>query len=368
MSTIPTRKQQKTELLDNVIDFGKQLSAAILRSRKGSFTELSRLLRFKAGSKGFERQYKKLLPLLEDLKTAFLREVKKQFPETGLRLGVIDDSSIKKSGKKFPKQKIHHDHCTNSFYSGMKVLSSLVYQKGKVATISSRIVGKDDNKLEVAKEETTKLVMGLFVDVMLFDSWYCKPVLLEHMKNYNQLFVSRVRCNSKIFIDGKELRLDKFAEGLQHKHFQQITIHGKSYWVKDLVLDFKSYGKIRVIISKEGQYEKPIFIVTNALQFSAQFVVKLYLKRFAIEIFFKDAKQFLNFETFCCRHPDKWEMHFLVTHIIHWAIQKRNSISKTICAIREDMGACLLFINRLSTIRDLFQRLRRVVQISTKYV
>jgi hypothetical protein len=366
VSTIPTRKQQNTELLDNCIDFGKQLFAGILRSRKGALSELSRILRFQPGTKGFEREYQKLLPMEKELETAFFHEVTTQLPDEGLRIGIFDDSSIKKSGKLFPKQQYHRDNATKSFYSGMKVFSSAVSQKGKVAVITSKLVGKEDNKLLVAKEEATRLIMGFLVDIVLFDCWYCQPILLNHLREYNQLFVSRTKCNSKICIGEKQVRIDTYANGLPHTEFELISIHGKSYWVKDLVLNFKAFGELRVIISKDGVHNDPIFIVTNATQFSAQFVVKLYLKRFAIEVFFKDAKQFLNFETFCCRSPAKWDLHLLLTNILHWAIQKRNSISKTVLAIREDIEQCLLFINRLKTLSGLFQRLRRMAQVSKK--
>lgn len=355
------QKDTNCSVLDKVVDFGKQLFAAILRSRKGALSELCRLLRFQQGTKGFERMFNKLLPLREELKAAFQEKVKEQFPDDGLRLGILDDSSIKKAGKKFPKQKIHHDHTTNAYYSGMKVLSSIIHQKGKVAAVGSQLVGKEDNKLDVAQQEANKLITEYLVDILLFDSWYCKNPLLEHLLKRNALFISRVRRDSKVFVKDREIQLHAYAQQFSHAAYTQIVIHGKSYWAKDLLLDFKAYGKLRVIVSKDSQYGEPIFLVTNAENFSPQFIVKLYLKRFAIEVFFKDAKQFLNLETFFCRRAEKWEMHLLLTNILHWAIQRKNSISKTIRAIREDIDACVLFINQNASLQAFFALLRERV-------
>jgi hypothetical protein len=45
----------------------------------------------------------------------------------------------------------------------MKVLSSAIYQNGKIAVTGSTIVGKEDNKLEVAKQEVDRLIVDFFV-------------------------------------------------------------------------------------------------------------------------------------------------------------------------------------------------------------
>lgn len=69
-----------------------------------------------------------------------------------------------------------------------------------------------------------------------------------------------------------------------------MIIHGRSFWIIDLTLELNAYGTSRVISSKEGVRDKPIFLIANAYQFSAKCIVTLYLKRFTIEVFFKDAK------------------------------------------------------------------------------
>ena len=102
-------KKKKEIRIEKVIDFGKRLFATVLRSRKGALTELSRLLRFQSGTKGFHREYERLLPLLAELKEAYQQCVLASFPNIGLRLGIIDDTDVKKTGKYFPQEKVQHD-------------------------------------------------------------------------------------------------------------------------------------------------------------------------------------------------------------------------------------------------------------------
>lgn len=356
-------KKKIVEKIDKVIDFGKQLFAAVLRSRTGALTELSRLLRFQKGTKGFEREYNRLVPLRNELKEAYKCSVLETLPLFGLRFGIIDDSGIKKTGKLFPKQKTQHDHTNNTFYSGMKVLSSAVYQAGKVAAVSSRIVGKEDNKLVVAQEEVDMLIDEYFVELFLFDSWYCKSPVMDKVEERGKIFISRLRADSKADMDDEQfINLNHLVKNLPHKEYKQVKIRGKTYWIHELTLKFKTYGTLRVIISKEGVYEEPIFLTTNTEKFTPKFIVKLYLRRFSIEIFFKDAKQYLNFETFLCRKPHKWDLHLKLIQILHWATQKKNSISKTVRKIRENINHCLLFINENPAINKFTEELRRICQ------
>lgn len=346
--------------VNKLFDFGRQLFASVLRSRTGSLSEMSTLLRFQRGTKGFDRMYEKLLPLINEIKDAFKKVLLENLPSEGLRFAIFDDTDIKKAGKTFPKQQIHHNHSDNSFFSGMKVLSSAIYQNGKTAVVDSVIVGKDDNKLEVAKQEVDKLIINLFVEVFLFDAWYCKDPLTQHIQDRGKLFVSRGRRDTKVDLGDREhQRLDALFKSLPHREYKHIKIHGKSYWVSDVIFQLKSYGKLRVIVSKEGQHDEPIFLITNALNFSAKFIVTLYLKRFSIEVFFKDAKQYLNFETFFCRKECKWDLHLLLTNILHWSIQIKNSISKTVREIRESVDKCLLFINQNSLLNKFFDELKK---------
>ena len=355
-------KKKKDVKIEKVIDFGKQLFATVLRSRKGALAELSRLLRFQNGTRGFHREYERLLPLIADLKEAYKQCVLSTFHSIGFRLGIIDDTDVKKTGEKFPHEKIQHDHTTNSFFTGMKVISSAVYQYGKVATVSSRIVKEEDNKLLLARDDVDLLVDDYFVEIFLFDSWYCKSPVIGKVNERGKIFVSRLRTDSSVERESKNIPLNKLLQKVPHNQYKLVKIKGKSYWIYEVTLNFKTYGVLRVIASKEGVHDKPIFLTTNTEKFTGKFMVKLYLKRFSIEIFFKDAKQFLNFETFLCRNSQKWDVHLLLTNVVHWAIQKKNSISKTVRKIRENISECLLFINENQAIKKFFDELRRKCQ------
>ena len=79
-------KEKVGKEIDKLFDFGRQFFASVLRSRTGSLSEMSTLLRFQRGTKEFERRYNKILPLMENLKQASINLVLESLPKEGLRL------------------------------------------------------------------------------------------------------------------------------------------------------------------------------------------------------------------------------------------------------------------------------------------
>lgn len=96
----------------------------------------------------------------------------------------------------------------------MKVISSVIYQYGKVSTISSRIVKEEeDNKLLLARDEVYILADEYLVDVFLCDSWYCKSPLLEKIRGREKVFISRLRTDSSVKQEGKKRKESKQSVG-----------------------------------------------------------------------------------------------------------------------------------------------------------
>ncbi|KKQ79304.1 MAG: hypothetical protein UT01_C0043G0002 [Candidatus Daviesbacteria bacterium GW2011_GWA1_38_7] len=183
------------------------------------------------------------------------------------------------------------------------------------------------------------------LDIML---WKGKWLLLDGLHRLVKLYL--------------EEKATVAVRKIPHKDYTPIKIKEKSYWIYEKKIDFKTFGLLRVVVSKEGVHDEPVFFVTNNDKFTAKFIVKLYLKRFSIEVFFKDAKQFLNLETFLCRNAQKWDIHLLLTNVVHWAIQKKNSISKMVRKIQENISECVFFINENRAIEKFFDELRRKCQ------
>jgi len=92
-------------------------------------------------------------------------------------------------------------------------------------------------------------------------------------------------------------------------------------------------GKVKLAIVKNGynaSIENTRFIITYMLDTPAQTIVKKYLCRWDIEAFFRDIKQYLNFEKVQARDPKKLEGYFFamfVSFIFIQILQVQNNLN-----------------------------------------
>ncbi|MBI2668885.1 hypothetical protein HYX14_03510, partial [Candidatus Woesearchaeota archaeon] len=115
------------------------------------------------------------------------------------------------------------------------------------------------NKLLLAREDIDLLIDDYFVEIFLFDSWYCKSSVIQKVNERGKIFVSHLRADSSVELEGKHIPLNELIQKVPHKQFQLVKIRGKYYWIYEITLNFKRYGSLRVIVSKEGVHDKPIF-------------------------------------------------------------------------------------------------------------
>jgi len=349
---------------DKDVGLLQSFAAAMLRSRRGVLTEFATLLRFQQGSRSFHRHYERLTRRVDEFKALLREQIQEHLHDKkGLTLAIFDDSTIKKTGKQFEGEGIHHDHAGGRYYHGYTACTTAMYKQGKVGVLETEFANDKKTKLEQCQTAFTSTCKDINPDVFLFDTWYALEPLLTTINELGKIYVTRLRNNRVVLFDDEKVSIRALAASIDHNQYHRIRIRGRTFWVLDLQFDLNGLGEQRVVISKNDVFADPIFLTTNHEGFTTKFVVSLYLKRFAIEVFFKDAKQFLNLETFQCRSQQKWDLHLTLIHLLHWCIQKKNSISKTIRAIRESVDKIMSYINTNKLFNKFLDDLKNRCQI-----
>jgi len=331
---------------DDISGFFKRFATVMFSARKAVFREYCLLLRFPRGSDRFRRQFDYLGSLLDEMHKVFEQLVNDELQgRAGLTYAIFDDSSIKKTGLCFEGEAVHHDSVSNTFFHGFKLACAAVYRAGKFGIVEASV--DYSSKMDACKQAFTRLCNSeLSPDVFLFDAWYAAQELLTMIDQLGKIYITRLKSNIIVDCNDEEIPLRALARSIEHTEYERIRVNKKTYWTIDILLTLKNYGKQRVIISKNAVFADPVFLTTNSKNFSTKSIVAIYLKRFIIEVFFKDAKQFLHLETFQCRTLQRWKTHFLVITILHWCVQTKKSISKTILPIRHSIDKITSYINK----------------------
>lgn len=140
------------------------------------------------------------------------------------------------------------------------------------------------------------LSAGYAADYVLFDTWFSSPAQLIAVKNLGLDSIAMIKKSSRIYYEyeGKQLSIKKIF-GICKKR------RGRSKYllsVNVMVGKEKIPAKIVCVRNKKNKKDWIAFICTNP-ELSEEEIIRIYGKRWQIEVFFKTCKSYLNLISEC---------------------------------------------------------------------
>ena len=140
------------------------------------------------------------------------------------------------------------------------------------------------------------LSAGHTADYVLFDTWFSSPAQLIAVKNLGLDSIAMIKKSSRIYYEyeGEQLSIKKIF-GICKKR------RGRSKYllsVNVMVGKEKLPAKIVCVRNKKNKKDWIAFICTNP-ELSEEEIIRIYGKRWQIEVFFKTCKSYLNLISEC---------------------------------------------------------------------
>ena len=137
---------------------------------------------------------------------------------------------------------------------------------------------------------------GHSADYVLFDTWFSSPAQLIAVKNLGLDSIAMIKKSSRIYYEyeGEQLSIKKIF-GICKKR------RGRSKYllsVNIMVGKEKLPAKIVCVRNKKNKKDWIAFICTNP-ELSEEEIIRIYGKRWQIEVFFKTCKSYLNLISEC---------------------------------------------------------------------
>ena len=137
---------------------------------------------------------------------------------------------------------------------------------------------------------------GHSADYVLFDTWFSSPAQLIAVKNLGLDSIAMIKKSSRIYYEyeGEQLSIKKIF-GICKKR------RGRSKYllsVNVMVGKEKIPAKIVCVRNKKNKKDWIAFICTNP-ELSEEEIIRIYGKRWQIEVFFKTCKSYLNLISEC---------------------------------------------------------------------
>jgi len=218
---------------------------------------------------------------------------------------LLDDTIIKKTGKKIPGCAWYKDHAQNlaNVFGHQWVLAALLYKQA-LLPLGSRLYhpkgakgcGRFQTKITLAKRILQNLCLPMACKLyVLADSWYwCKELALL-CRNYGYHMISQLKSNSVVWVKGKRTPVAELASRTSAFREVSVFLYGKNKTLKiaKFIAVVKGLGPVAVVIVKEKRKKIRYLVSTNFL-LPALEIVKFYAHRWKIEQMIKDLKQRLG--------------------------------------------------------------------------
>jgi len=135
-------------------------------------------------------------------------------------------------------------------------------------------------------------------DTYLMDSWFTHDSnLIDHIESYDKDWIGPLRSNRNVTYGGEEIHVDALDERIDKV---EREIDDETYKIWTQKRSVSELGEIRLLITEkvtdEEDEENPVkYFASNKIDAPSEHLIRSYLFRWPVEVFFEDSKQDLGF-------------------------------------------------------------------------
>jgi len=293
---------------------------------------------------------------------------------------IVDDSLIKKTGKKIPACGWHKDHAQHmaNVFGHQWVLSALLY-KDFLLPLWAKLYhpkgtqgcGPFQTKITLAQKIIKALALPIPCKLyVLADSWYWAKTLVLVCRKYGYHMISQLKSNSVLWIHGKKTNVKSLLDLISSYREVSLFVYGKTKTLRiaKFIGDIKGVGKVAVVVVKEKR-KKPIYLVCTNIHLPAIDIIKYYAKRWKIEQMIKDLKQRLGFGDYQVRDLQAIQRHvalvllsyfvLILLKILQWLKDKNISLDLSIRQLAFQVRKNILFEKITVTLKTMRIRFKQ---------
>jgi len=270
------------------------------------------------------------------VKEESLRHVVQQSKQTKEPIFVIHDDTVCKKTKPslqavspIEQTDFHYSHLDGTVVFGHQVQATMIqcadttwiheirrYDKAKTKADGTAYT-KIDEVCDIADTMPTPPHKGY----ALVDAWYTCPKVINRYAKAGYHLVGALKTNRILYPKGIRMSIQTFASHITRKDVRLVTVNGSAYWVYryEGALNGIENAVVLLCWPKEA-FQNPkalrAFLCTD-VSLETETIVVYYSKRWPIEIFFRQSKGNLGFETYQVRSEKAFTRLWVLLSFTH---------------------------------------------------
>jgi hypothetical protein len=174
--------------------------------------------------------------------------------------------------------------------------------------------------------------------VVVFDAWYLAEDLVHVLARRRKDWISLLKKNRlletasfhlrdangwTLKLPGPHMALEHLVPLIPATAYRPVKVCEHTYWCFTLAVRIPGLGKVRLVVSFEGEQltGRSVVLVTNRVDWSAVKIIGLYLQRWPTETFYQDSKGHLGFNEYRMRSAEAigkhWCLVFVAYSLVH---------------------------------------------------
>ena len=236
---------------------------------------------------------------------------------------IFDDSLYSRSRSKAVELLSRvHDHASGKYVKGFRMLTMgwsdgnsfipVAFSLLSSTNPNTQINGVNENidkrtngykRRKEALKKTTETMFDLLkgavkyaipVDYVLFDSWFAYPKVIKKVLGHNMQVICRLKAMYRVYYiyKGKKLNLKDLYKKLDKDHKNRVVASAVVGLGKDKN-DKEIKAKI-IFVKNDNDKSQWIALLSTNIDLDAEEIIRIYGKRWDIEVFFKMNKSYLR--------------------------------------------------------------------------
>jgi len=305
------------------------------------------------------------------------------------RVLIFDDSVLPKTGKEMELVSYHHDHKTNRSQLGYQMLQLGYHNKTHFFPLDAafhtsknrpnetvRSLDKRSNgwkrRQETFRKKTEVLLEmlhrcfrnGIDARFVLFDSWFANDGLLANIVEIGYGVICRLKATkTRYTYQGKAWTLKELWHEVARHRLQVVP----GWHLKAAVLNVNLplSGTVRLVFVRWTKKQWHCFLCTE-IDLEPEEILNYYARRWAIEVYFRDAKQMLALgqgQSECFDALIAWTSIVMIRYLLLvYMLAGKQGMSSSIGPLFEQLAQQHLELTVMPVLMD---RLRQVFMMSS---
>lgn len=216
----------------------------------------------------------------------------------------------------------HYSHLKNKQDYGHQVVAVMLSCNGIVLNYAVIMYDKSKSKIQIVHDIADELPKVPVKSYFLCDSRYTTTKVMDAFVKKGFYTIGALKTNRVIFPLGMRKDINHFALELKDEDFSLVTVRNRQYYIYQYEGNLNGIENAVVLLCyPQNAFHDPkalrAFICTD-VSLSTQEILDYYVKRWSIELFFRQSKNKLGLDKYQIRSSQGIKRYWLLMSLAHY--------------------------------------------------